>query len=261
MSDHSPAPFPTAPHQSSAAFGAGDLAIVSEAFTWSWRAYGRNWHKFLGILVAPFAFLVMCGIASFVRWAFVADELVSGRDHGLAADIPVLPVWLLVLLGVDVFLTWLLLPLISRIALGAAQGQAPARSAARYASALLVTAVAGAATWAGAYFGVVPGLAVNFLSMFVVFRILDRGGNPITAARDAVLLVWQNFVVALLIILLTYLLVTVGAAACAIGFLVTYPVTKLMAAYAYVRITDHRDQQRQLPAVTGPPPPPALPPA
>ncbi|MFO6453946.1 MULTISPECIES: hypothetical protein [unclassified Aeromicrobium] len=87
--------------------------------------------------------------------------------------------------------------------------------------------------WIGFVLCIVPGILFAFLSYFALLFVVDQNQSPVDAITSSVKLIWANFGQALLLALLSFVIILVGACLCGVGLLVAYPVVTIASAYAY----------------------------
>lgn len=82
---------------------------------------------------------------------------------------------------------------------------------------------------------ILPGVIFAFLTYFALLFVVDQDQSPIDAITSSIKLVTANLGQALLLALLCFVIVLIGACLCGLGLLVAYPVVTIASAYAYKR--------------------------
>lgn len=75
----------------------------------------------------------------------------------------------------------------------------------------------------------------TFLTYFAMTFLVDRGISPVDALVASFELVRDNLGESILLALLAFVVILVGACACGVGLFVAYPVVAIASAYAYKR--------------------------
>ncbi|ORW67834.1 hypothetical protein AWC23_01910 [Mycobacterium saskatchewanense] len=82
-----------------------------------------------------------------------------------------------------------------------------------------------------------PGLILGIFVQFTIPFVIDRSQSAITGLTSSFSTVASNFGNALLVWLVGFALVFVGALACGVGLLVAAPVASLILVYAFRKLT------------------------
>lgn len=81
----------------------------------------------------------------------------------------------------------------------------------------------------------VPGIIFAFLSFFALLFVVDQNQSPVDAIKSSFSLVMANLGSSLLLALLAFVIILIGAFLCGLGLFVAYPVVSIAVAYAYKR--------------------------
>ncbi len=101
---------------------------------------------------------------------------------------------------------------------------------------VIITALlVGIGVTVGMFLCVIPGLVFAFFSYFALLFVVDRDESPVDAIKSSFSLVAANAGQALLLALLCFVIVLLGACLCGLGLFVAYPVVSIATAYAYKR--------------------------
>ncbi|MFK8115414.1 MAG: hypothetical protein AB8B91_24670 [Rubripirellula sp.] len=92
----------------------------------------------------------------------------------------------------------------------------------------------------GGLFFVVVGTAAYWLLWAWMFIASDGKATAIGSIRGAISMTMHNKLTSFLLVVIATALSTAGAAACYVGLLVTYPLTNLMFAVAYMLMSNQR---------------------
>lgn len=98
---------------------------------------------------------------------------------------------------------------------------------------LLLSIVVGIATTVGLLMCILPGLAVMFFTYFATYFVVGEGQGVIDAIKSSLRFTADNAGNLLLLFLLAFVIVILGACACLVGLLVAIPVTTIAAAYTF----------------------------
>jgi uncharacterized membrane protein len=84
----------------------------------------------------------------------------------------------------------------------------------------------------------IGGIVVSLFTIFATVIIVDRNTPPIDAIKESFEITKNNIVPVILVLLIIYAIVTVGALLCGIGLIVAIPVAGLFLVYAYRKLTN-----------------------
>ncbi|WP_067437922.1 hypothetical protein [Nocardioides jensenii] len=98
---------------------------------------------------------------------------------------------------------------------------------------LIAAVVLGIVTTIGLVLCVLPGLVVMFLTFLTNYFIVGKGEDAFTAIKSSVSLTTANVGQLLLLALLCFVCIMVGALACGVGLLIAFPVITVATAYTF----------------------------
>ncbi|MCF4121556.1 hypothetical protein L1785_11240 [Antribacter sp. KLBMP9083] len=215
-------------------------SILSDSFSWAWSRFGKHWLPLSAVSVVYSLLAMVVAVVLTLWWAlgfgaFVGqaegEELPFEVPHGTFAG----------LLVVGVVLLWLFGPVLYSVALRVARG-APVTGESvlavpRYGNALVDSLVLGIATALGMLLCYLPGVAIAFLAQFTLYFAIDRGLGLVDAVRSSYRLVTQKLGTVAMLYLGLMAVSAVAGAVPVVGLVVAVPVSMLMSAYVYVRLT------------------------
>ena len=109
---------------------------------------------------------------------------------------------------------------------------------------VIATILFSLAVFVGLIFCIIPGLILAFLFAFYGYDILDRKTDDgVESLRVSWRLVSQNVGGLLLLFVLCFLILLVGAVLCGVGLLFAYPIVAVAIAYAWRTMTGGRIAQ------------------
>ncbi|MEO9324507.1 hypothetical protein ABFT23_13510 [Nocardioides sp. C4-1] len=103
---------------------------------------------------------------------------------------------------------------------------------------VVVTALLiGAAVLVGTILCYLPGLVAGFVTSYALYFVVDKNMAPVDAIKASFELVKDNLGNTVIWYIVSAIVGGVGAIACGVGLLVTYPIAIIGTAYTYKRLT------------------------
>jgi len=207
---------------------------VTDAIGFGWRKFSGNVGQWIIAGLAIFAVSVIFGIISFaVQPSIDADEVNPLAGFSLGS---------LVVNLLSTLASYVITAFIYRGALDETEGRpfslADTFSRVPIGAAILTSLLVSIGVTIGLVLCVLPGVIFAFLSYFALLFVVDKSHSPVDAITASVRLVWANLGQSLLLALLSFVIILVGACLCGIGLLVAYPVVTIATAYAYKKFQD-----------------------
>lgn len=106
----------------------------------------------------------------------------------------------------------------------------------RLGSYMVGAVIVGIMTFIGFILCIIPGIAVAFLTLFWGYFLVDKNLSPMEAITVSYNLVKENVGPVILFLLLSWVVILVGAIACGIGLIVAWPVVIIATGYMYKRL-------------------------
>jgi uncharacterized membrane protein len=201
---------------------------VGDALSWAWNKFSKNAGAFV---VAMSVYAVMIVLAVAVMFSIV-KSVADTSGGGLPF---VLIVGYLLLFAVIVFVQAAFVSGCLDIADGKAVTVGSLFQPRNLSTAVLAALLVCVLTGVGNLFGFIPGLIVEFFTMFTVAFVIDRSLSPFNALKASVTTVGSNIGGAMLSFLAQVAAIAAGALLCGVGLLVAVPVATLVQVYTYRR--------------------------
>lgn len=202
-----------------------------DAISYGWKKFTGNVGQWLLAGLAIFAVMVVFGLLS---WT-VQPSVEAGDTNPLASfNFATIVVNLL-----STIVGYVISGFLYRGALDEAEGRkfslADTMSRVPIVPVILTSILVSIGVTIGIVLCVLPGIVFAFLSYFALLFVVDKNQSPVQAIKSSISLISANFGQALLLAVLSFLVVLVGACLCGVGLLVAYPVVTIASAFAYKR--------------------------
>ncbi|SKB09739.1 Uncharacterized membrane protein [Aeromicrobium choanae] len=206
----------------------------TDAIGYGWRKFSANAGQWIIAGLAIFAVSVIFGLFSFL----VQPDIDANETNPFAGfNFASIVVNLLSTLA-----TYVISAFIYRGALDETEGRpfslADTFSRVPVGPVILTSLLVSIGITIGLVLCVLPGIIFAFLSYFALLFVVDENQSPVDAITSSVKLVSANLGQALLLALLSFVIVLIGACLCGLGLLVAYPVVTIATAYAYKKFRD-----------------------
>ena len=247
----SPPPPPPPPPGGGVPAGGQQPAEAGAAITYGWNKFKDNWNEIVVALIIGFAVIVVLAVIGFLvqRSLTSVDECsVRITDSGVirssgCGDSTGFFVQLLAgaIFQFLIFLGSSVLQLfVIRATLMLVRGErlqaSKVMSTERLGSYMVGAVIVGIMTFIGFILCIIPGIAVAFLTLFWGYFLVDKNLSPMEAITASYNLVKENVGPVILFLLLSWVVILVGAIACGIGLIVAWPVVIIATGYMYKRL-------------------------
>lgn len=237
---------PPPPGQPSSHGGPQDYDVVS-AFSYAWKKFTSNLGPILGAVavllvgsaVVFFVLSLLFGGLGALAGAGVSatGSDAAGTAFGIGGSIAGLLFSLLLTV-----LVLLVQAAVVRAALALVDGRgfefAALFSTHQLGAVVIGALIVGVLSAIGSALFVIPGLIVSFLTQFFLFFILDHGEDGWSGVVSSARFTIDNVVPVLLLLVLSFVAIVVGALLCGLGLLVAVPVVVIAQAYTFRVLTN-----------------------
>ena len=194
-------------------------------------AIGYGWKKFQEY-AKEFVLLTVAAMVVIIFWQLVSNFISANLPTGLFGT--------LLLLGLSVVgfgISMLVQAGIWRAGLAVTRGEAPNVNMLTQTDNLgpyiLTTIVVGLGLFVGIILCVIPGIIWLVLTAYAPLVALDKGAGPGEAISTSIDWVKNNAGRVILVLVVAYLVYTLGIIACCVGLLVSIPVALVAITYSY----------------------------
>lgn len=221
----------------------GQRLDVGAAFSWAFSAFGSRWGDWVVGGVAWF--LGIIAVVSVVTLVFggFGSALTGGGDPGVVAgfgaSVSLAVIWAVTTLLGALF-TAAFVSAALKVADGRVLGLGDLFDFSRIGPVVVVALLFAAANFVAnliPFLGWILSLAVGYLGFFAYYFVIDRGMAPVDAVRASVQMQIQQAGSTILVVLLAWVVLAAGFALCGVGALVGVPVSVLISAYGFRRLT------------------------
>jgi uncharacterized membrane protein len=230
--------------------GGNQPAEAGAAISYGWKKFQEHWQSIVLAIVVGFVVLAVLGVIGFFVQNAITDNgecTVRITNDGVVRSSGCGSVsWFTRMLayGVFQFLIWVGVALLQLFIIRAtlllvrgrpvdAQSVMTTDKLGRYIVGAIIVAVL---TFVGFILCFIPGLIVWFLTLFWGYFLVDKDMQPIDAITASFNLVKDNVGPVLLFLLLSWVVLFVGALICGIGLIVAWPVVIIATGYMYMRL-------------------------
>lgn len=241
-----PPPAPPPPPPGSAPAGPSDWS-VGNALNYGWTKFQANWQPLVIAMVALFVAFAVVGVLYFIiQGAVIGDVKTTINEDGSietsgGGSFVTSLILAAVFTGVFMVASIVVGAMLIRAALDLTEGKAISTGSILklpdLGPLLVLGVIVGGLTVVGTILCYVPGLIIGFLLQFSVHFLLDKGLAPVEAAKASFNLVKDNLGNAIIWYIVALVVGGIGAVACGVGILVTYPIALIGTAYTYKRFT------------------------
>jgi uncharacterized membrane protein len=216
-----PPPPPPPPASFPPAGGASGGADVGSAFSYGLKKFQENAGALVVITLVVFAVQIVFGVVSSGVESFLGRVVVQGLGFMLGA---------IVQLGVV------------RAALMVTEGQKPSVGTVfktdKLGPYIIASILYGLATMVGLLLCFIGVLIPLVLFAFYPYFVLDKGDGPTQALASSWNLVKANLGKTIVLLIVAAIVGFVGVILCGVGLLATIPISQIMIAYGYKRLTN-----------------------
>ncbi|WP_208600865.1 hypothetical protein [Mycobacterium malmoense] len=216
--------------------------IVLDGFTWAWNTFTRNAVALIvpalayGLLIGAAAALItlsqnMSATSSSDDYDFTFTTNLTGPGYGLLA------LGYLIAYAVSAFAQSAFLSGCLDLADGRAVTIGSFFKPRNLGMVFLAVLIVEVLTSIASALCFIPGLVLGIFTQFTVPFVIDRSESAIKGFTSSFSLAGSNFVNALLVWLIAFVSVIIGALLCGVGLLVAAPLVSLLIIYAYRRLT------------------------
>lgn len=238
---------PPPPPPAGAAPPASSDWSVGNALSYGWAKFQANWQPLVIAMVVLFVAFAIVGILyAVVQGAVIGDVKLELQDDGTyettgGGGFATSLILAAVFTGVFMVASIVVGAMLIRAALDLTEGKAISTSSILkvpdLGPLLVLGVIVGGLTLVGTILCYIPGLIVGFLLQFSVHFLLDKGLAPVEAAKASFNLVKDNLGNAIIWYIVALIVGGIGAIACGVGILVTYPIALIGTAYTYKKFT------------------------
>jgi uncharacterized membrane protein len=222
--------------------GGAPAFSVGDAFGYGWKKFTQN----IGpILIAMIVFLligaVIYGLQILIQMATSPDTTVISGENGFVVSqtsTGLLGTLVSMIFAIVGFIwSYLIQAAFARGGLALTEGRplvvGELLSLKKLGTIILAGIILSILTFIGLLLCIIPGLIVAFLGAFFVYFILDQNMGAWQSIMASFNFVKENVGNLLLLLILSWIILFVGALLCGIGLIVAVPVTVIAQTYAY----------------------------
>lgn len=220
---------------------------VGNALNYGWAKFQANWQPLVLAMLALFvAFAVVIVLYAVVQSAVIGDvETTINEDGSIetsgGGSFVTSLILTAVFVGVLMIASIVVGAMLVRAALDLTEGKSITTGSILKLPDLgplvILALIVGGLTLLGTILCYLPGLIVGFMLQFSIHFLLDKGLAPVEAAKASFNLVKDNLGNAIIWYLVASIVGGIGAIACGVGILVTYPIALVGTAYTYKKFT------------------------
>jgi uncharacterized membrane protein len=230
--------------------GGNQPAEAGAALSYGWKKFQEHWQSIVTAIIVGFLVLVVLGVIGFFIQNAITDNgecTVRITENGVVrsdgcGDVS----WVTRMIGYGLFqlLIWIGSALLQLFIIRAtlllirgervdAQSVMSTENFGRY---ILGAIIVGVLTAVGFILCIIPGIIVAFLTLFWGYFLVDKDMQPVDAISASFNLVKDNVGPVLLFLVLSWVVLFVGAILCGIGLIVAWPVVIIATGYMYKRL-------------------------
>jgi uncharacterized membrane protein len=220
---------------------------VGNALNYGWAKFQTNWQPLVIAMVILFvAFAIVGVLYAVVQGAVIGDIKTTINDDGTietsgGGGFATSLILAAVFVGVFMVASIVVGAMLIRAALDLTEGKTISTQSILkvpdLGPLLILGVIVGGLTLVGTILCYLPGLIVGFFLQFSVHFLLDKGLAPVEAAKASFNLVKENLANAAIWYIVAVIVGGIGAIACGVGVLVTYPIALIGTAYTYKKFT------------------------
>jgi uncharacterized membrane protein len=246
-----PPPPPPPPGGGLPASGGNQPAEATAAIKYGWEKFKDNWGEIVVALIIGFAVIVVLAIIGIViRSSLTSVDKCTVRStsngitiSGSCGSSPgfFTQLFASALVQFLIFLGSSILQLfVIRATLMLIRGErleaSKVMSTENLGTFMVAAVIVAVLTFVGFLLCILPGIAVAFLTIFWGYFLVDKQLAPMDAIKASYELVKNNVGPVILFLLLSWVVLVVGAIACGIGLIVAWPVVIIATGYMYKRL-------------------------
>jgi uncharacterized membrane protein len=231
--------------------GGNQPAEAGAAITYGWNKFKENWGEIIVALIVGFVILAVMGLIGFLiqrSLVSVDDCTVRITDTGVVRSsgcgdsvgfftqlFAAALFQFLVLLGQSVMALFVIRATLM-IVRGERLQASKIMTADNLVPYMIGAVIVSLMTFVGIILCVLPGIAVWFFTLFWGYFVVDKDMPPIEAITASFNMVKDNIGPVILFVLLSWVVMFVGAILCGIGLIVAIPVVIIATGYMYKRL-------------------------